>query len=401
MKQQRSLRVGVLFGGRSGEHEVSLASARNVMDALEQAGHTVVPIGITPQGHWLTQNDPMGQLTGETKQVHTPILGNGPTVVAGQQRNGAYAHERESLTAVVASEEAHRDASAYNTWSLLPQSTQQEPLPEIDAIFPALHGTYGEDGTVQGLLEMANLPYVGCGVLASAVAMDKAVAKQLFAHVGLRQTAHEVILRSQWQRQPDEIIGKLQDRFAYPLFVKPANLGSSVGVSKARDRSELSDALGMAARYDRKVVVEAAVPNARELEVSVLGNEDPIVSVVGEVVPSHEFYDYEAKYLDDSSKLLIPAEIDANLVTEIQRMAVTAFQVADCSGLARVDFLLDNGTQTLYLNEINTMPGFTRISMYPKLWEASGLSYPDLVDRLLMLALERHADQAQNSTTRD
>jgi len=389
----RSLRVGVLFGGRSGEHEVSLASARNVMDALEKAGHTIVPMGITPNGHWLTQHDPMQQLTGNSlpdhaSSDHPSLLGSEPAVAGGQQRDGAYAHDRQG-----------HEASAYNTWSLLPQATAQTPLPEIDVIFPVLHGTYGEDGTVQGLLEMANLPYVGNGVLASAVAMDKVIAKQLFGQAGLRQVDYAVVMRRQWQQQPDTLVAELEARFAYPLFVKPANLGSSVGVSKAHDRNELTHGLDLACRYDRKVIVEAAVPQAREIEVSVLGNDEPIVSVAGEVVSGHEFYDYAAKYLDESSKLLIPTTLDAALVAEVQAMALTAFRVADCAGLARVDFLLDDACKTLYLNEINTMPGFTQSSMYPKLWEASGISYPALVDRLLGLALERHNDKLQNSTT--
>ncbi len=368
------LRVGVLFGGRSGEHEVSLASARNVMDALRKAGHTVVPMGITPQGHWLTTGDPLALLTGETTAAS-------PTPVT---LNGHHAEEEDRAA-----------------WALLPQTSKEAPLPTIDLIFPVLHGPYGEDGTVQGLLEMANLPYVGSGVLASAVAMDKAIAKQLFAQVGLRQAPYTVVMRQAWQSGPDSILAKIEREFAYPVFVKPANLGSSVGVSKAHDRSELSTALTLASRYDRKVLVEMAVPNAREIEVSVLGNDEPIVSVPGEIVPGREFYDYAAKYLDDSSQLLIPAPIDAVLTAEVQAMARLAYQTVDGAGLARVDFLLDDASQTVYLNEINTMPGFTRISMYPKLWEASGISYPDLVNRLLELALERHADRLQNLTSRE
>ena len=368
------LRVGVLFGGRSGEHEVSLASARNVMDALRKAGHTVVPLGITPQGHWLTTGDPLALLTGEaTTASPTPVTLNGHHTV----------------------EEDHA------AWALLPQTSKEAPLPTIDLIFPVLHGPYGEDGTVQGLLEMANLPYVGSGVLASAVAMDKAVAKQLFAQAGLRQAPYTVVMRPAWQSEPDSILAKIEREFAYPVFVKPANLGSSVGVSKAHDRSELSTALTLASRYDRKILVEMAVPNVREIEVSVLGNDEPIVSVPGEIVPGREFYDYEAKYLDDSSQLLIPAPIDAALTAEVQAMARLAYQTVDGAGLARVDFLLDDASQTVYLNEINTMPGFTRISMYPKLWEASGISYPELVNRLLELALERHADRLQNLTSRE
>lgn len=374
MQNQRSLRVGVVFGGRSGEHEVSLNSARNVMEALAKAGHTVVPIGITPQGHWLTSENPLALLTSET----TPMINEVITVNGSQQ--GKYNHD---------------------TWALLPQAQANAPLPSIDVIFPVLHGTYGEDGTVQGLLEMANLPYVGCGVLASAVAMDKAVAKQLFSQVGLHQAPYQVVLRKQWRNNPDAVLAALEAALPYPMFVKPANLGSSVGISKVHDESELAPALDLACRYDRKLVVEQGVPNAREIEVSVLGNDDPIVSIVGEIVPSNEFYDYAAKYLTDASELRIPAPISAELAAQVQAMALKAFRAADCSGLARVDFLLDDASQTLYLNEINTMPGFTRHSMYPKLWEATGLSYPALVDRLLMLALENYDDRLQNCTTRD
>ena len=393
---RRSLRVGVVFGGRSGEHEVSLSSARNVIDALEKAGHMVVPIGITPQGRWLTTGNPLGQLRGEAP-LPIQLPDHNPTVADRQQRNGAHAALLEQPALQVIEQDA---ASAYNTWSLLPQAKADAPLPEIEVIFPVLHGTYGEDGTIQGMLEMANLPYVGCGVLASAVAMDKAVAKQLFAQAGLRQVQYQTVLRKSWQAKAAAIITALEVALAYPLFVKPANLGSSVGVSKARNRAELIEAINLACRYDRKVLVEAAVPNAREIEVSVLGNDEPIASIAGEVIPGHEFYDYEAKYLDDSSELLIPAKIDGQLLAQVQAMALTAFRAADCAGLARVDFLLDDATKTLYLNEINTMPGFTRSSMYPKLWEASGIPYPELVDRLLTLALERYAEQQANCTTR-
>ncbi|MEZ4859764.1 MAG: D-alanine--D-alanine ligase family protein [Caldilineaceae bacterium] len=381
MDKQRSLRVGVLFGGRSGEHEVSLASARNVMEALSRAGHTVVPIGITPQGHWLAQGDPLALLTGAEQPVH----------------NGAHQPTQPLLNGATA--EAQTKVSS--SWALLPQANQEAPLPTIDVIFPVLHGTYGEDGTVQGLLEMANLPYVGCGVLASAVAMDKVVAKQLFAQAGLRQPRYSVVMRRRWQAAPEQVSDQLETTLGYPLFVKPANLGSSVGISKVHDRSELPAALELACRYDRKLIAEAAIPHAREIEVSVLGNDDPIVSIPGEIVPAHEFYDYAAKYLTDASKLLIPAPICSELVAEVQTMALRAFQTVACSGLARVDFLLDNDSGTLYLNEINTMPGFTRHSMYPKLWEASGISYPELVDRLLQLALEQYEDRLQNCTARE
>lgn len=379
MQNQRSLRVGVLFGGRSGEHEVSLNSARNVMDALTKAGHTVVPMGITPQGHWLTTANPMALLSGEAQPAS-----NG-TVTVASTTNGA----------------TNGAAHAYDSWALLPHAQADAPLPSIDVIFPVLHGTYGEDGTVQGLLEMANLPYVGCGVLASAVAMDKAVAKQLFEQAGLQQAAYQVLLRRQWRTEPAQVIAQLESALRYPMFVKPANLGSSVGISKVHDRSELAPALDLACRYDRKLVVEQGVPNAREIEVSVLGNDEPLVSGVGEIVPGNEFYDYAAKYLSDNSQLLIPAPISDEMVAQVQAMAIKAFRAADGSGLARVDFLLDNERQLLYLNEINTMPGFTRHSMYPKLWEAAGMSYPELVDRLLTLALERYADRLENCTTRE
>ncbi|MFN8491402.1 MAG: D-alanine--D-alanine ligase family protein [Caldilineaceae bacterium] len=371
---RKQLRVGVLLGGRSSEHEVSLASARNVIDALQKAGHTVVPIGITPQGRWLTTGDPLALLTGEVaRENKQPVTLNG--------QNGAH--------------------TANEAWALLPQASQDAPLPAIDLIFPVLHGPYGEDGTVQGLLEMANLPYVGAGVMASAVGMDKAIAKQLFAQAGIRQADFAVILRKTWHAQPEQVMAQVEAQFIYPVFVKPANLGSSVGISKARNRAELSEAITLACRYDRKILVEMAVPNAREIEVSVLGNDEPRGSLPGEIIPGHEFYDYEAKYVDDSSRLLIPAPLEPAMVTLVQQTALRAFQAADCAGLARVDFLLDDASQTLYLNEINTMPGFTRISMYPKLWEASGISYPELVNCLLELALERHADRLQNCTTRE
>jgi D-alanine-D-alanine ligase len=374
MQNQRSLRVGVLFGGRSGEHEVSLHSARTVMEALTKAGHTVVPIGITPQGHWLT-NNPLSLLTGEVQP----------------RPNGA----------VTVHSTTNGIQKSRDPWALLPHAQADAPLPNIDVIFPVLHGTYGEDGTVQGLLEMANLPYVGSGVLASAVAMDKAVAKQLFDQAGLRQAAYQVVLRRQWRTEPERVVARLESALPYPLFVKPANLGSSVGVSKVHDRCELAPALDLACRYDRKLVVEQAVPNAREIEVSVLGNDEPLISLVGEIVPGNEFYDYAAKYLSEASKLLIPAPISTEVATQVQTMAHQAFHAADCSGLARVDFLLDDESQILYLNEINTMPGFTRHSMYPKLWEATGIPYPELVDRLLTLAMERYDDRLENCTTRE
>ena len=355
-------RVGVLFGGRSGEHEVSLASARNVMEALRQAGHTVAPLGIDRSGRWLVQGDPLARLTQASQQ---PV-------------NGQPARTRATL---------------------LPLAEEQATLPPVDIIFPVLHGPFGEDGTVQGLLEMADLPYVGSGVLASALGMDKGASKLVFQAVGLPQAPYQVFLRRRWRQEPESILERLEEALDYPMFVKPANLGSSVGISKARDREELAQAIQLACEYDRKIVVEEAVPGAREIEVSVLGNDEPAASIPGEIVPGNEFYDYAAKYLDDNSQLLIPAPIGPALTQQVQELAVRAFQALDCAGLARVDFLLSE-TGELFLNEVNTMPGFTRISMFPKLWEASGLSYPELVDRLLQLGFERHQERQENRVTR-
>jgi len=373
MTQIGTLRVGVVFGVRSGEHAVSLNSAHNVMEALRQAGHCVVPIGVTTQGRWLTQGDPIARLNGGS---------NEPS-------------ELQLVDAGVGLDLPEVD----DVWGLLPQTSEHEPLPAIDVIFPVLHGPYGEDGTIQGMLEMANLPYVGCGVLASAVGMDKAVSKLIFEQIGLRQARYTVEKRRRWQTEPEAVVADIEALLDYPVFVKPANMGSSVGISKAESRVELAEAIQLACRYDRKIVIEAAVPNAREIEVSVLGNDEPIASLPGEIVPGNEFYDYAAKYVDDNSRPLIPAPLSEEQLATIQEMAIQAFRAVDGEGLARVDFLLDDVSGELFLNEINTMPGFTRISMYPKLWEASGISYPQLVDRLLRLALERHQDRQQNSTS--
>jgi D-alanine-D-alanine ligase len=366
--KNRNYRVGVLFGGRSSEHEVSLASAKNVMDALREAGHEVVPIGITTQGRWLPQPDAWARLSAKAAGT---LNGDNARSPGGDDEAG---------------------------WGMLPNGEAGHALPQIDVIFPVLHGPYGEDGTVQGMLEMANLPYVGSGVLASACGMDKDVAKRLFAGAGLPQVTYMTLQRSTWRSNPDAILDDVEAALPYPVFVKPANLGSSVGISKAHKRRQLAAALDLAAHFDRKLLVEAAVPHVRELEVSVLGNDEPLASVPGEIVPGNEFYDYNAKYIDDNSELLIPAQLDGETVQRLQDYAVRAFVALDCAGLARVDFLMDGESGELFLNEINTIPGFTRISMYPKLWEASGISYPELVDRLVRLALERYADRQENST---
>lgn len=361
---KKRLRVGVIFGGRSGEHEISLLSARAIMAAMDPAKYEIVPIGITHDGRWLLTGDPMAVLSAA---------------------DGHEAGAAES-TALVRKAPLRRE--------LVPGATGST-LPLLDVIFPVLHGPYGEDGTVQGLLELADLPYVGSGVLASSLAMDKVASKTLLRAHGLPVVAFWPVKRSQWEAEPDRVIADVEARLRYPLFVKPANLGSSIGVNKARDRAQLRAALDEAARYDRKLLVEEAVPNAREIECSVLGNDDPEASVPGEIVPCNEFYDYAAKYLDGRSALLIPAPLTKEQTAQVRALSLRAFQALDAAGLARVDFLMDGASGALYLSEVNTMPGFTAISMYPKLWEASGLPYPELVDRLIELALERHAEKSR------
>lgn len=365
-------RVGVIFGGRSGEHDVSLRSAQTVMAALEAAGYQVVPIGITREGQWLTAGDPMRAL-----QEASPLfaLGDGGTRTTGSIEEQVTAL---SLRAQAAAAPAVIPA---NGWA-----------GELDVIFPVLHGPMGEDGTVQGLFELAGLPYVGSGVMASAVAMDKAVTKQLLAQAGIPQAGWLAVLRKEWQRYPDEIRADIERELGYPCFVKPANLGSSVGVSKVRGPEELDEAMREAGLYDRKIIVEQGI-DARELEVSVLGNDEPVASIVGEIVPSREFYDYEAKYVDDDSALLIPAPVPDEVAEQVRGLAVRAFRVLDCAGMARVDFFLERQSNRVLLNEVNTIPGFTSISMYPLLWEASGVSLPELVRRLVELAVERHAER--------
>lgn len=367
----RRVRVGVVFGGRSGEHDVSLRSAQTVMAALGAAGHEVVPIGVTRQGAWLTSGDPMGEL-----QAQSPLF----ALQSGDRSRGAVLDEVETLSLRA------RDTAAIavipgNGWA-----------GSIDVVFPVLHGPMGEDGTVQGLFELAGLPYVGAGVMASAVAMDKSIAKQVLAQAGLPQTPWLTVLRKEWARFPETVTADVERELGYPCFVKPANLGSSVGVTKVRDAGELPAAMAEAGRHDRKILIEQGV-DARELEVSVLGNDEPIASVVGEVVPGHEFYDYEDKYVDDASQLLIPAPIPAEVSEEVRGLAMRAFRVLDCAGMARVDFFLERQTHRVLLNEVNTIPGFTAISMYPKLWEATGVELLELVQRLIDLAIERHEEQ--------
>ena len=351
-------RVAVLFGGRSGEHEVSLASARSVMSAMDKKKYDIYPVGIDKSGRWLTGGDPMA------------ILISGEDV------------EKANEDALIV--DIRRD--------LLPAGAIRDRFPEVDVVFPVLHGPYGEDGTIQGLLELADLPYVGAGVLGSALGLDKVVQKAVLKAHDLPVVDYAVVMRRQWQKVPEDAIARVESRFSYPVFVKPANLGSSVGISKAHDREELYRAIALAARYDSKVLVEEAI-NAREIECSVLGNESPIASVLGEVVPSNEFYDYDAKYVDGDSELHIPATLDKGTSELIRGLAVKAFVAIDCAGMARVDFFICRDTGKVYINELNTIPGFTSISMYPKLWEASGMPYPELIDRLIGLAVERYEDK--------
>jgi len=358
-------RVAILFGGRSGEHEVSLASARSVINALDPSRYEIYPVGITHSGRWITTGDPMALLEAGDEAAIQELLSSDPPLPSGR---------RELVPSI-------------------PRGT----FPEIDVVFPVLHGTFGEDGTVQGLLELADLPYVGAGVLGSALGMDKVVQKMLLAHHGVPIVDYVMLLRSRWDREPQACIAEIENRFRYPVFIKPANLGSSVGVSKAHNREELEQGLALAARYDRKILVERAV-NAREIECSVLGNDEPVASLPGEVVPSNEFYDYHAKYIDGRSELHIPADLSPKLTEQVRELAICAFQAIDCSGMARVDFFLCRDTGQLYVNELNTIPGFTEISMYPKLWEASGLPYPQLLDRLIELAIERYREKQRSET---
>jgi len=376
---KRKIRVGVIFGGRSSEHEVSLMSARSVMAAMDQTKYEIIHIGITKTGRWLTSGDPMLQLTAGSAAAETPH----PSQEAATPEAPDGAPKSEALVAIAGA-------------SL---SARPSPISEIDVIFPVLHGPYGEDGTIQGLLELADIPYVGAGVLASAVGMDKVLFKDLMRAHNIPVADYRLVLRSRWERDPETVMDELEAAFPYPMFVKPANLGSSVGVTKAHNRAELAAGLAEAAQYDRRLLVERGL-DAREIEVSVLGNEDPIASVPGEIIPSREFYDYAAKYLDNASELLIPAPIPPETAERARELALRVYRAVDGAGMARVDFLLERTTGELYVGEINTIPGFTAISMYPKLWEASGIPYSELIDRLIQLALERHA-QKQRSRTDD
>jgi D-alanine-D-alanine ligase len=364
-------RVVVLFGGRSAEHEISCISARSVVDALNPERYETIAIGIDREGAWhLVPDGPAALVDGSGHAL--------PAVAAGSGRDISLDQQPGSRSLV-----AHDGARS-----------------EIDVVVPVLHGPYGEDGATQGMLELAGVPYVGAGVMASAVGMDKAVQKVLFEAAGLPIVPNEVVHERDWEEDPEGIEARAE-HLGYPLFAKPATLGSSVGVGKVHGPGELRGRLEEAFRYARKAVLERSIEHAREIECAVLGNDDPVASVAGEIVPAGEFYDYRAKYLDEGSELRIPAELPDGVLEEIQRMAIAAFRAIDCSGMARVDFFLREGAAgdaELFVNEINTIPGFTQISMYPKLWAASGVSYPELLDRLIDLAVERHERERKKGT---
>ena len=381
----RRLRIGVVYGGRSGEHEVSLASAAAIFANLDRERYDPVPIRISRDGRWSVADRPpadesAAKTIGRARKARRAV------------RDGREVHpiaRPGDETLMVVGRTASPPASVRDDGHALAGTMN------LDAIFPIVHGPYGEDGTLQGLLELADIPYVGAGVVGAAAGMDKAVMKALFAAAGLPVVKHETVLRRAWRRGREEILADVSARLDYPLFVKPANLGSSLGISRATDRASLSSGIDHAAEFDRKIIVEEGVAPCREIECAVLGNDEPEASVPGEIVPAGDFYDYEAKYLDDRSRTIVPADLAPRDAERIRALAVAAFRAIDCAGMARVDFLLDREGR-IFLNEINTHPGFTTISMFAKLWEASGVGYPALLDRLIGLAMERHAERRES-----
>jgi D-alanine-D-alanine ligase len=394
MVMKRKLRVGVIFGGRSGEHEVSLLSAASILKAIDRDKFDVTPIGITKEGRWLAAADAHALLKNSGGAEGRHLRAGDPETTPGAR----LLHEGIPTLLAPEPEAPETSLASASGKSLGGQS--------LDVVFPVLHGTFGEDGTIQGLFELAGIAYVGSGVLGSSAGMDKDVMKRLFAQAGLPIVKHVTILRGDWEKSPRKAVAQIEARLKYPLFVKPANLGSSVGISKAHDRKELGPALDEAAKYDRKLVIEEGVggrnSRARELEVAVLGNNDPKASVVGEIIPGKEFYDYEAKYLSEGSVPVIPAKLTRAESKQIREMAVAAFKACDLSGLARVDFLMEpGGRRRIYINEVNTLPGFTQISMYPKLWEATGVSYKELITSLIELALERKAEKDRTKYSKE
>ena len=408
----KKLRVGVIYGGRSGEHEVSLASAAAVFQNLDPARYDAVAIRIDKDGRWVLPERPPAlmsaadvihatrqPLTERSREVHLVAYPGGDTLLTidPSTRSDQGAARSGQVPSTRSDEGAARSGQVPSTGS------GQAPVIvsglSLDVVFPVLHGPYGEDGTVQGLLELANVPYVGAGVLASAVGMDKATMKLVFIARGLPICDYEVVLKRDWQQDERAVMQAVAARLGFPMFVKPANLGSSVGISKAKHAAELRTAIALAAEFDRKIVIEAAVPAAREIECAVLGNDEPEASVPGEILLAREFYDYHAKYLDEGSTSRIPAPLTDAQTEDVRKMSIAAFKAIDGAGMARVDFLLAGDTGVLYLNEVNTIPGFTTISMYAKMWEASGVSYPRLLDRLIALALARHAEKQQLRTS--
>src|SRR5690242_3043795 len=355
---KKRLRVGVLFGGRSGEHEVSLASAASVIRGLDPDKYEAVPIGISKEGHWL--------IGGAAQKMLPEVLKAGQRVVMAADPTDA---------------------------ALIPLDRSGGGQ-RLDVVFPVMHGTFGEDGTIQGLLDLAGLPFVGAGVLGSAIGMDKDVSKRLLQAAKIPVVPWITVYRPDWEREPEKIRQAIEKKFKYPVFVKPATLGSSVGMTKVHSREELGPAITLAAEFAMKILVERAV-TAREIEVSVLGNHDPKASVPGEIVPHREFYDYQAKYLEEGTQLIIPAKLAASQTKKIQELAVAAFRTLELSGMARVDFFVEKKGARLFLNEVNTIPGFTSISMYPKMWEASGIPFRELIDKLIELALEVHCEKAR------
>jgi D-alanine-D-alanine ligase len=368
----KKIRVGIIFGGRSGEHEVSFCSASSIIKAIDKDKYTVVPIGITKEGRWISpQDSELALQSGKIDGKNTVILLN----------------DSFSKSLVCIDNNQRLDKSS--------------ALEKLDVIFPVLHGPYGEDGTVQGLLELANIPYVGAGVAASAISMDKDLMKIIFQQKGLPILKWMTIKRKEWQKDKEKILFLIQNNFEYPLFVKPTNLGSSVGITKVHKKEELEKAIDLASSYDRKILIEKGLEEVREIECGVLGNDEPRASVVGEVKPAGEFYDYDSKYIDEGTQLIIPADLPDGVSKEVQKIALRAFKAVDAAGMARVDFFVTKKENKIYLSEINTIPGFTSTSMYPRLWEASGIPYPELIDRLIQLALERHQDKKQNKISYD
>lgn len=359
----KKMNVMVIFGGKSGEHEISLISAASILRAMDKNKYNIVTVGITKEGIWKLYEGPIDEIEN----------GNWEEIV----------------------DRVEKEKGLRGNMCLLPTgegdgivTLSNGKTTKIDVIFPVLHGPFGEDGTIQGLFEMMNIPYVGAGVLASSVAMDKAIAKKLLQADRIPQAEHDVIMFKQYKKDEMEIINRIENRFKYPVFVKPANMGSSVGITKAHSREELKESIGLAGKYDRKIVIEETI-NGKEIECAVLGNDSPIASLPAEIVPSAEFYDYHDKYIAGTTQFVVPADLPEDITEKVRDMAIKVYKLLDCTGLARVDFFVEGGTDRILINEVNTMPGFTKISMYPKMMEVTGIKYEDLIDRLITLAIER------------